>query len=629
MHAWRRQLLARLPIHQQEVLLVYDFDDVLSDEHLLEELLRHQFQVMEVKDLADLRLHYEQRRLSSRWLYKIVGEGSRTFPFDLSEQYGTIELTLQTAFPHFPRAILQQLDHAVLDELDEIQDTVFAPLSSAEAIDFLLRRVFRLSYASVQTEDEWVAFLTQVHDHRLTVPVIVKQYVKEKVLQQAPHLQSLIDLIDSKDAFMTYLQQLWERLLKRHAQQYRQLRDVTVIRESAPGPMVKGLLHHYFLEGRLSPIELDEGLPLPPWAEFAVQGDARHTEERLQHISNKIRHHLQQTHMHYKDWIQVAQLWGQMKLLQLESSWKKTGDLSSLDREVQLRFHVWMQTHYLALASFTAYQQPVMVHHILPHLQYRRENKQALIVLDGMGFVQWLQIKRELATAHALEDTGVFAWVPTITEMSRRAIFQAQVPRWHQDISEEQAWRQYWLRESVPAAHVTFENFVAQGAFDPLRIAALQNIHARRSALILRNVDLFSHGAIQGLEGMYAEIKVWLGTRYLQDLIARLVDAGFTVYLTSDHGNTECVGMGRPSQGVLADIRGERVRVYTERMFRDEAAERYESIAWESDALPKDRYYLLAPAGQAFATKGQRLVSHGGMALEEVIVPFVRIAKHK
>lgn len=630
MNPWRRQLLGQLPMQLQDVLLVYDRDNVLSDEQLIREIIHHRFQVMEVQDQAALRLHYEQRRCSERWLYKIVGEGNASFPYDLIKQHGVVELTLQTAFPRFPRPVLRQLDHEVLDVLDGIQASVFASLSNHEAIELLLRRVYKLSYEMVDTKEEWIAFLIQVHDHPFPLPELIKRYIIEKVKQKAPHLHDLLNLMESKEAFMAYLQMQWEQLLEEHTQQYKNWKDSELIeeRQSISGPMIKGMLHHYFMEGKLIPVELKQDVPLPFWARPGVRRNSDNDDESFVYLTNKINEYLGKANKHYKDWIETAQLYGQMKWLQLARK-RAPEPTVKIQKEINRQFEEWVMANYSTLASFTAYHQPVMVHHILPFLRYKDERKQALIVLDGMSMVQWKQIKQALDPAWIIEDTGVFAWIPTITEISRRAIFQAQAPRWQQQISEEQAWKQYWMRESVQTTHITFENFVAQSTFDPGQYAAFQNDNIRRAVMIIRNIDVFSHGAIQGLVGMYAEIDVWLRTGYLQDLIAYFLKKDYAVYITSDHGNTECIGIGRPSQGILADTRGERVRIYKERIFRDEAAAQYDSIVWENALLPEDYYYMLAQDDQAFVSKNKRIVSHGSLTLEEVIVPFVRINKPK
>ena len=49
--------------------------------------------------------------------------------------------------------------------------------------------------------------------------------------------------------------------------------------------------------------------------------------------------------------------------------------------------------------------------------------------------------------------------------------------------------------------------------------------------------------------------------------------------------------------------------------------------SWPTIGLPDNRMVLLPRGLGSFSTPGGRTISHGGIGLEEVIVPFVRISK--
>jgi hypothetical protein len=86
--------------------------------------------------------------------------------------------------------------------------------------------------------------------------------------------------------------------------------------------------------------------------------------------------------------------------------------------------------------------------------------------------------------------------------------------------------------------------------------------------------------------------------------------------------------MGRPKEGILAETRGERARLYTDPAFLDLAQQQLpEAVAWSNVGLPAELSVLLAPELKAFVPEGTDTVCHGGMALEEVIVPFIHIAQ--
>ena len=136
------------------------------------------------------------------------------------------------------------------------------------------------------------------------------------------------------------------------------------------------------------------------------------------------------------------------------------------------------------------------------------------------------------------------------------------------------------------------------------------------------------HGTVTGTDGLHASIRHWGERGALRYLIEMLLAAGFEIVLTADHGNVEGIGMGKPNVGVIAEERGERVHVFRDSNLRARiSADFPSSIEWPNIGLPEDYLALIAPARRAFIIEGRRTVAHGGICLEEVIVPFVSIAR--
>lgn len=634
MNGWRQKLISQIPFQQHKLLFVYDRDDILSDEELLYYLQQKDVNVFTFKDRVQLRIHYEEQleQSSGKWIYKYVGEGPFTFPFDMLKTQEPVELTLHIAFPYLSLPILHQLDHAVLDEVYKVSDSLLNPLTDSETIEFLLRRVYKLSFDTIETEVEWISFLIQIHDHRFSIPNVLIDFILGHLSSKTIQFEELLTLAYSKTEFMEFLQKHWAEYVKNNINQDISIQEGTIStyhkNHLFSYESMRRMIQHYFIEGKLLPIEVDKERNIPVWAEHGVKKNSYQPLKDIHHLGGKIEAYLENGKIQHKDWIEVISLYGQLKILQIQYG---VGEqiVNEIYEKINRLFQDWMLKNYQTLASFSPYIRPAMVHHIPSYMQFQEERKQVLIVMDGMSFVQWKQIKQALDVSFVFEETGVYAWVPTITEISRRSIFHANIPRLQSSISEEKAWRQFWKRESIADMHITFENHLAQGEFDESQFISLQKTNTKKAAIILRNIDALTHGAIQGLEGMYAEIDVWLKSDYLQQLILKLVEKGYAVYITSDHGNTESIGIGRPRQGSLVETKGERVRIYNDIMFRDEAASQYKSIKWPNDALSKEHYYLLAEAREAFVTKNEHIVSHGGITLEEVIVPFIKIDKRK
>jgi hypothetical protein len=126
---------------------------------------------------------------------------------------------------------------------------------------------------------------------------------------------------------------------------------------------------------------------------------------------------------------------------------------------------------------------------------------------------------------------------------------------------------------------------------------------------------------------MHAGVRHWAKRGSLWRLLDAMLERGFEVILTADHGNVEGVGIGKPNVGATADERGARVHVFSDALLRSNIGVKYPgSLEWPCIGLPEDYLALIAPPLCAFIGEGKRTVAHGGICIEEVIVPFVTIS---
>jgi len=144
---------------------------------------------------------------------------------------------------------------------------------------------------------------------------------------------------------------------------------------------------------------------------------------------------------------------------------------------------------------------------------------------------------------------------------------------------------------------------------------------------VINKVDDIMHGMELGAAGMHNQVRQWAESGFLSELLMQLHANGFQVFLTSDHGNIEAQGIGQPREGVTADVRGARVRIYNDEGLRARVQREFpDALSWPSIGLPDDYLPLLAPARAAFTQKGKTIVGHGGLSVEELIVPFIHIS---
>ena len=65
-----------------------------------------------------------------------------------------------------------------------------------------------------------------------------------------------------------------------------------------------------------------------------------------------------------------------------------------------------------------------------------KASKAALVVLDGLSLDQWVVVRQELARQrpdYEVQQDAVFAWIPTVTAVSRQAVFAGLPPMYFPD----------------------------------------------------------------------------------------------------------------------------------------------------------------------------------------------------
>ena len=265
----------------------------------------------------------------------------------------------------------------------------------------------------------------------------------------------------------------------------------------------------------------------------------------------------------------------------------------------------------------------------------KKLSKIALLVLDGLAFDQWLLLKKNLEAgdkAWRFQESTAFAWVPTLTSVTRQSIFAGEPPLYFPDslatTSKEKAhWLRFWEDQGVQRPSVDLVTSL-DGPDDPKLEMALANPGCRSwGSCGTRSMTLCTECRCRP-QGCTIKFVCGLLKDICNNYSCRLQQEGFAVYLTADHGNVTATGIGNPREGVLVETKGKRVRVYDRPEFLEEVATKFPgSLRWPNYGLPPERHVLLAGDLKAFTDRGDEVVSHGGIALEEVMVPFVAITR--
>lgn len=627
---WRQKVLEHFQAPFYHITLVTDPDSLLQDEAIISQLLKLGIDVVEFQDRAVFRYWYEsQYRPNPFNRYLLIHPKSddiSDIPYDIWAQGKHISICKSELFPMLSAPIVQELDFRTLDALS-LMDDIPVKKSDNDTIDFLLKRIYKLPYDTIDSAAEYILLCISRHQLLFTIPETIEKYLIDALNHTNSNSQMFLsEFIQSSNALYSFLQQEWGNFLENDTPENHPYWD-TKLQDTLAG---------LFRIGKLKPIPCNKD-SLPDSLLFGVK---QLNEEQSQIVL--ITEHISQIEkmleldIDRRGWVNLIGLFGTAKsiMFTLDSSSEISRKIKSLEHLIEERFALWLNNHYGALASLSDQHTPVMLHKVAEHMHLQGSLKKAIIVLDGLSFVQWSQVRSELQSSFDFIENGTFAWIPTLTSVSRQAIFSGEIPKTyystiHTTANEEKEWRACWAKYGIAPNHVTYEKSLGQREYNKSEIKALSKSSIKVAGLVVDIIDKLTHHTIQGHRGMHGQISIWLKTGYLQSLLHDLLEAEFDVYITSDHGNKESVGIGTIREGVLADTRGERVRIYNSEELRDRAAQKYSSQKWESIGLPDDFFVLAAKSGEAFVKEGEVVVSHGGTSIEEVIVPFVRVKKRR
>lgn len=259
------------------------------------------------------------------------------------------------------------------------------------------------------------------------------------------------------------------------------------------------------------------------------------------------------------------------------------------------------------------------VNKVLPHLAstYSAEEKVALVVVDGMSYWQYAVLREHLSAAGIkAEDRAMFSWLPSITMLSRQAIFRGDAPR--QDYkqnpgNESKLWSGFWEACGVKSADI---QYIYDG--DGLDIFDT----TKRLALVTVELDEKMHASTDNADLM-ALTENW-AKRFVEK-IKRIKEAGFVLYLTTDHGNLLSRGWRNLTSGEKTFLykdgsRGTRHLIY------ENLDEMNAFRASNPDAeMVQHQNWLAFSGNQCFQKAGAEMITHGGTHFLETVIPFVKI----
>lgn len=666
MNNWRDLILKAFTPKVSKLTLVADPDGLLLEERILKGIRERGFDLITFEDHVAFRYAYESK-YRSLWDNGLDTElvvvlrsplnDLDTLPFDLLQAGRSLVFSIGDLFPNLSYPVVACLDRALFDGLFEAYRTVLPePLGDNSTKDFILRHVFEIAPELIRQPQDLLLMLLRKHYKGIKIP----QILDERLIWLLRNSKSgfsdwpLETIVPDRQAFFAFLQERWpafvDSYLLRKQQRVGDSRKEYGLK--FPGPLELPLDHedirvyidNLFLEGFIEPIYHESGEVLSnTWLTCGIKTSPEETKLwRINGLIDRFKDEIPYQDCRYTEWLRFANRFCELLALVFEvetevhqSTRKK---LEEVDFKVDQIFRDWIYEHFGELINLPP-NPPVMLHHILRYLTRKLEEQPnqriALVVLDGLSIPQWVTIrnvvKRQLLEYTFLESC-VFSWVPTITSVCRQAIFAGNPPLYfpssiYTTDKEPVLWRRFWENVGLRKEEIDYLKCPDGSGIVRLK-EALTKHRLKVIGIVIDIIDRIMHGMELGASGMQSQIKHWANQKSLSNLIKILCDEEFSVFLVSDHGNVEAKGIGRIEGGSIPETMGQRVIVYKDQsLLRATKRDFPQLLEWPPVGLPDCYFPLLAPYRGSFSPKEKIGICHGGVSIEEVLVPFVEVLR--
>jgi hypothetical protein len=646
-------VLRYFPAHTHPLTVVHDPDRILNDETILAELNGRGFTVIRAHEPVQL---YRELLLvgglsAERPLILATEQPLNHLPYPLWQQGHQINLGLHTFFPHLAYPVLQSLTSSQRWQLARVE-LPSNQLGRQATIDFILQHLFGVNWRALSQPAGLVAWLNLYHQAEPMPALVAERWLTQvRASNRLYRDWPLAEWLHEPKAFQEFVRVEWQDYVVRQA--------AHEVGESRPtyrlrfdeDEQLQDTLPRLVRSGAVQPVMMAEASAVPVWAQVGVRASpADYAQQRAQVLLALLDEQLANlADGRWEDWQPIARTWAELTTWRYHPERYLTDEQQATCRALQERldsaFRRWLEARYAPLA-LQILPQPHHLYHVPEFMAYERRRhsppgRVALLVVDGLSLAAWNLIAGTWRASHpewSWREKLVLAQVPAITAVSRQALISGRRPldfgsTLGHNRQESNQWTAFWTSKELPASACVYER---------LRLSETQAIpdsisssRTQAACLIYRGIDDLVHGATLGLADVHASLRTWLKSdeyRRLDSVIAELLERRYTVYMTADHGHTEAHGMGQPSEGLTVQTRSKRARIYSD----PNAALAVQSafprtILWRNQGLLPYNITVLLPDDQngrrlAFAPEGECVVTHGGLSIDEMVVPLIRLS---
>jgi PglZ domain len=295
---------------------------------------------------------------------------------------------------------------------------------------------------------------------------------------------------------------------------------------------------------------------------------------------------------------------------------------------------------------------------ILPHI--KPDVPTVMLLLDNLRFDQWKVIEPIIGELYKVEDESFFySILPSATQYSRNAIFAGMMP-----IDIEKNYPKFWLNDNEEGGKNLHEHeFLADQIkrvvrrplkHDYLKVTSISNarplqdnihqyLHNDFTVIVYNFIDTLSHARTEmevlkelaGDEKAYRSLtRTWFLHSPIWAALQKMAEKDIQLIITTDHGTirvkqpTRCVGDRETTTNlrykVGKNLQYDRKEVLEVREPKD-AGLPSPNLSSTFIFAKEDSFFLYPNNYNHFHNYYKNTFQHGGISLEELICPVVRL----
>lgn len=566
--------------------------------------------IFEAGSTLDARLIFELNiRRSEKSCILFVPYGYEPMP-DMLLTARFKQLGLSQVFPKFHSETIEGLSANALGILSEV--TIYEELNQSKTLKFIIENLFNLDFETLEntrSRERLIHALITVYLEREEINPALQSFFEGLFSKLFPEIADKL----SPDVISTLLVEQWALFVRG------QTCSINFGDPILPGSMVF-LFAAQFLTPQKVSTERFKQIPITLRMGVYID-ELEKTDHELESLCSYLENLSFDTETSPSKWFKIIKhlSLARIKLFGTNSNILQNRYLS-IENSLNIQFQEFVENVYPSIFSLSGIRNPTVVSRILEHIAASKARKKALLVIDGLNSWQWQLLADTISiNENDIQYGATLAFIPTITAWSRQAIFRGSLPNLEEDNSKEQKYfEEFWASRKYNNHQIAFKKISTKLPLDWDEISDDVLI----LGLVCNDLDDLMHGAVFSEEHHRISTIQWAKEIELQKLMHTFITRGFRLFITSDHGSVNANGV---KSLTLADKIGAISRSKRHLKFKNETLKNHFLALNSGLPLGRSTLSVWCKHSEAFVPENQKVITHGGSHIWEVIVPFITI----